>query len=79
MLDLLRNQGINDRIPALLPDGVSVAHKTGELPGVRNDGGIVRCGREQYIVVLMSRVGVVGEEVPAEAETQGASARTAGN
>ena len=41
MLNLSDNQNVNDRIPALLPDGVSVAHKTGELPGVRDDGGIV--------------------------------------
>lgn len=68
MLDLLASQQVNDRIPAQLPEGVSVAHKTGELPGVRNDGGIVTCNGKQYIVVMMSRDGDPSVELPAEAQ-----------
>ncbi len=37
MMELLLHQRLNDFISALLPDEVSVAHKTGDLPGVRND------------------------------------------
>jgi beta-lactamase class A len=67
MFDLLVQQTSNDRLPAMLPAGVIVAHKTGELPGVRNDGGIVRCPGESYIIVVMSRDGDPDEEVEAEA------------
>ena len=41
MVELMKRQQIDNRIPALLPDGVEVAHKTGELENVRNDAGIV--------------------------------------
>lgn len=68
MLDLLFQQTVNDLIPSLLPAGVMVAHKTGELPGVRDDGGIVRCPGDSYIIVVMSRGGDSAEEVTAEAQ-----------
>ncbi|HEY1298289.1 MAG TPA: serine hydrolase [Chloroflexota bacterium] len=41
MLHLLLRQRVNDRLPRLLPDNVQVAHKTGNLPGVVNDVGIL--------------------------------------
>jgi beta-lactamase class A len=41
MLELLEAQQENDRLPAKLPTGTLVAHKTGELDGVRNDSGII--------------------------------------
>jgi beta-lactamase class A len=63
----LLNQQVNDRIPSLLPSNATVAHKTGELPGVRNDAGIVRCPGSQYIIVTMSREGDPAEEIPIEA------------
>jgi len=68
MIDLLLEQKSYDRLPALLPEGVQVAHKTGELPGVRNDGGIVRGFGGRYVVVVMSQQGDPDEQVPAEAE-----------
>lgn len=68
MIELLRAQQINDRIPALLPEGVEVAHKTGELPGVRNDGGIVWGPGGSYVLVVMGRSVDPNEAVSAEAE-----------
>ena len=49
-------QQFNDGLPALLPDDVVVAHKTGELPGVRHDVGILTGagGRQAVIAVLTS-------------------------
>ena len=67
MVDLLAQQTVNDRLPALLPSEAQVAHKTGELPGVRNDGGIVQGPGGRYVVVLMSQLGDPAEEVQAEA------------
>ena len=61
MIDLLLAQASDDRLPALLPAGAQVAHKTGELPGVRNDGGIVRGTGGRYVIVVMSKQGDPGE------------------
>jgi beta-lactamase class A len=54
MVELLLEQEVRDRIPALLPDYVLVAHKTGELDNVRNDGGIVSSPGGRYVIVVMS-------------------------
>lgn len=54
MLALLRNQTVNDRIPALLPPEAAVAHKTGELPEVRNDAGIVDGTGGSFIICVLS-------------------------
>src|SRR5262249_24773714 len=60
IIDLLATDQINDRIPDQLPSGLKIAHKTGELDGVRNDAGIVFLDGNPYLIVLMS------ENVPYE-------------
>jgi len=56
MITTLLNQRFNSIIPAHLPAGVKVAHKTGEITGVRHDSGIVLLpdGRK-YVLVLLSK------------------------
>jgi beta-lactamase class A len=55
MIEILRAQAYNDMIPARLPDGVEVAHKTGWITGVRHDAGIVSVpGGPTYVLVLLS-------------------------
>lgn len=54
MMDLLLDQTWNDRIPKYLPENIEVAHKTGELSGVKHDGGIVFTDNGDYIIVIMS-------------------------
>ncbi len=56
MVGILLNQHFNEIIPALLPDTVQVAHKTGGITGVRHDSGIVFLpdGRA-YVLVLLSK------------------------
>lgn len=54
MRDLLLSQKINDRIPKYLPDGVQVAHKTGELETIRHDVGIVYGQKSDYIFVFLT-------------------------
>jgi beta-lactamase class A len=54
MIDLLSRQRLNDRIPKYLPQGMRVAHKTGELDGVKHDAGIVYSPKGDYIFVVMS-------------------------
>jgi beta-lactamase class A len=54
MLALLTRQQINDRLPALLPADAVVAHKTGNLPGVVHDAGVVYTPSGPLIVVTLS-------------------------
>lgn len=55
ILDLLSKSQMNNRIPAKLPEGLKIAHKTGELAGVRNDAGIVFLEGNPYLIVEMSK------------------------
>lgn len=58
MLDTLKDQTDNDKIPKGLPYGTVFAHKTGELSGVYNDGGIAYTQKGDYVIVVMAnRVG----------------------
>jgi len=56
MMDILLNQQFNDIIPAQLPKGVKVAHKTGWITGIHHDSGIVFLpdGRK-YVLVMLSK------------------------
>jgi beta-lactamase class A len=61
MIEILKRQTVKDRIPAGLPPGVAVAHKTGEITSVRHDAGIVFARRPFVLVVLVR--GVQDEKV----------------
>jgi len=52
MLAILERQTVNDRIPAGLPPGMRVAHKTGEITGIRHDAAIVFAAPPFVLVVL---------------------------
>ena len=55
MLDLLLLQRVNDRIPAQLPEGTPVAHKTGDLVGLCwADVGIVFSPGGDYVLCVIS-------------------------
>jgi beta-lactamase class A len=54
MLRLLLAQRINDRLPARLPPGTLVAHKTGNLPGVVHDVGIVWAPGTSFVIALLA-------------------------
>ncbi len=53
MLAILGRQAITDRFPALLPDGVEVVHKTGNLSQVLHDAGIIYTPTGPVVVVGM--------------------------
>ena len=56
MINILLDQKFNEVIPALLPTGVKVAHKTGSITGIQHDSGIVFLpGGRKYVLVLLSR------------------------
>ncbi len=53
MLTMLLAQQENNRLPLGLPVGTAVAHKTGELPRLRHDAGIVYAPGGAYLVVAL--------------------------
>lgn len=54
MLDLLKLQRLNNKLPRNLPDDVDIAHKTGELGRFTHDAGIVYSANGDYIIVVFS-------------------------
>jgi beta-lactamase class A len=65
MILYLASERINDRIPALLPDGTRVAHKTGNWDVATHDVGIVYSRDATYVIVVLTDYGYVstGAEV----------------
>jgi beta-lactamase class A len=56
MVEILLGQEFNESIPALLPDSVKVAHKTGWTGDVHHDTGIVYSDhRQPYALSIMTR------------------------
>ena len=56
MLSILLAQEFNERIPAGLPPGVRVAHKTGDITAIAHDAAIVYPpGRKPYVLVVLTR------------------------
>jgi beta-lactamase class A len=53
MVEILKRQTFNDGIPAGLPPGTPVAHKTGTITKIRHDAGIVYASRPYVLVVLV--------------------------
>jgi len=65
MIEILAGQEHNDGIPAGLPPGTKVAHKTGSITKISHDAGLVfRPDGSQYVLVVLTR----GFEKNADAE-----------
>lgn len=54
MINLLKNQQLNDGLPKYLLDKSKVANKTGEIDLFKHDAGIVFTDKGDYILVVMS-------------------------
>lgn len=54
-LRLLEENTLNDRIPAGLPEGVMIAHKTGSTSHVCHDAGIVFTPKGDFIICILTR------------------------
>jgi beta-lactamase class A len=62
MADVLAGQKFNGGIPAGLPPGLRVAHKTGSITKIEHDAGIVYPpGRRPYVLVVLVR-GIADEK-----------------
>ena len=56
MLSILTAQEFNEKIPAGLPPGTRVAHKTGDITAVSHDAAIVYPpGRKPYVLVVLTK------------------------
>ena len=56
MKDILLRQEFNDEIPAGVPAGIRVAHKTGAITATLHDAAIVYpAGRAPYVLVVLTR------------------------
>ena len=53
MIEILERQKFNEGIPAGLPPGTKVAHKTGELTKLHHDAAIVYAPRPFVLVILV--------------------------
>ena len=54
MISILTKQTHNGLIPAPLPPGTEIAHKTGSLHDTLNDVGIVYEDQEPYVIAVMT-------------------------
>ncbi len=57
MVAVLESDVINDRIPALLPPGTPVAHKTGNWSNATHDVGIVYSPNAAYVIAVLTDYG----------------------
>jgi beta-lactamase class A len=58
VIDVLAGQEFNEMIPAGLPPGTRIAHKTGSITGIQHDGAIIiPDGSPPYVLVVLSRGG----------------------
>jgi len=56
MRDILLAQEFNEKIPAGLPPGTKIAHKTGEITAVSHDAAVVYpTGRKPYVLVVLTK------------------------
>jgi beta-lactamase class A len=56
MLDIMARQHWREKIPALLPEGTRVAHKTGSITGINHDAGVVYPeGASPFALVILTR------------------------
>src|SRR6476659_432579 len=55
MMDIMHGQEFNQGIPARLPKGTRVAHKTGEISTVAHDAGVIYLPkRKPYVLVILT-------------------------
>lgn len=55
ILDIMRRQQFQEKIPLLLPSGVEVANKTGEIRGVRHDCGILFIPEAPVVLTVLTQ------------------------
>lgn len=56
-LDTLKRQQYREKIPLMLPHDLPIAHKTGELDGVRHDAALIEHPAGPYVLVVFTEHG----------------------
>lgn len=55
IIDILKRQQCNNKLPVLIDKDIAFAHKTGDLPGVEHDAGILFLNNTEIIVVVLTK------------------------
>ncbi|WP_206427354.1 serine hydrolase [Clostridium rectalis] len=55
MLDILKKQQCNNKLPVNISNKLQLAHKTGDLPGVEHDAGILFYKNQAFIIVVLTK------------------------
>ncbi|MEX0975408.1 MAG: serine hydrolase [Bacillota bacterium] len=55
MVGIMKRQQHNEKLPKLLPRGVTCAHKTGEVRGVTHDVGVITGGGARFAITCLSQ------------------------
>lgn len=55
ILDILKKQQCNNKLPVFIDSNVAFAHKTGDLPGVEHDAGILFLEDKPIIIVVLTK------------------------
>lgn len=54
MMDMLKQQTLNNKLPKYIPETVQIAHKTGEIGFFTHDAGIVFADKGDYVIAVLS-------------------------
>jgi beta-lactamase class A len=60
MLNILKKQQLNQKMPKYLPPETKIAHKTGEVGDFSHDAGIIFTDKGDYILVILSETELPG-------------------
>jgi beta-lactamase class A len=71
MLGILKRQKFNEGIPAGLPPGIAVAHKTGEITKIHHDAAIVFAKRPYVLVILVRGLADIKQSAALMAQISG--------
>ena len=55
IMDILKKQQCNNKLPLLMPKETIFAHKTGDLPGIEHDAGILFSKVGEIIIVVLTK------------------------
>ena len=65
MLDILKNNKYDEKIPKLIPTTASVFNKSGEYPSMENDAAIIVTDKGAYILCITTNNSTNKKEVKA--------------
>ncbi len=55
MMDILKRQQCNNKLPVFFGEHGGFAHKTGDLPGTEHDAGILFTGNQAFFTAVLTR------------------------